>query len=192
MYRNDLQCWLQRGMLCVLLLVVLTSWSTAQTKEAVILYNSVPVEVEMDSEGDIKRFKQEKPGYLVGYKIDTKKGEVATGPIKEINRPAANPNSDLIGDGPVSILFSQGESASPSVTSLDLLNGVVARLRSKSNIDVILRAQQKEEDTSVRLQNDRLDSCKAYLENQGISPSRITTTLSDKVTDSNEVSISFQ
>lgn len=160
-----------------------------QTKETVILYNSIPVEVEIDNTGDIKRFKENKPNYLEGYTIDTKQ-RVDTD-IRDIT-PVRNSPADLLDDGPISIRFDAGSVDSPTMRSLDLLNAVAARLRSKTGLEAILRAPETDDPVLIEKRNGQLASCKKYLIAQGISVGRITTTLSSKASDQDEVIITFE
>lgn len=175
--------------IAILMLLLSTTSLTAQTKEAVILYNSVPVEVEMDDTGDIKRFKEDKPKHLEGYTIDTR--QRMDNEIRDVS-PTTNTTTDLLDDGPVAIVFDAGSVDSPTMRGLDLLNGVAAKLRSKTGLNAVLRAPQSDDPTLIKRYNGQLTSCKSYLVAQGVATSRITTTLSDSATNNDEVIITFE
>jgi hypothetical protein len=178
---------------CSIALLTLSLYSatslTAQTKEAVILYNSVPVEVEMDGTGDIKRFKKDKPKHLEGYTIDTR--QRMDNEIRDVS-PATNTTTDLLNEGPVAIVFDAGSVDSPTMRGLDLLNGVAAKLRSKTGLTAVLRAPQSDDPEMIKRHNGQLASCKNFLISQGIASSRITTTLSDSASNKDEVVITFE
>lgn len=160
----------------------------SQTKEAVILYNSVPVEVDLTRDGEIQRFKKERPDYLRGYVVDTK---------ADLSRPIADMSSveikteqgQEIEASDLYISFTPNDPGDMDAQSLDVLNSIVGNLRSDASKMVTLTASEMGDPS---IQSQRLASCKRYVTTQGIANDRVITTLSKKVTDPDRITLKYQ
>lgn len=159
-------------------------------KDKVILYNSVPVEVEVDKDGNITKFKQEKKGYLKNYIVDTKPND----PAKAVaDLTARRPESEF--GKPISpernfLSFDPGENTLDAI-SLDVLNKAIARLKSESNTRLTIKASNPLSESAKQLNEQRLASCKQYLLTQGITSDRILTTLTQSIKSEERVTLTY-
>ena len=177
-------------LLLPLSLVFIANSNAQEKKDKVILYNSVPVEVEVDKDGNITKFKQEKKGYLKNYIVDTKPND----PSKAIaDLTALRPESEF--GKPISpernfLNFDAGENTLDAI-SLDVLNKAIARLKAEANTRLTIKASNPLSEQAKQLNEQRLASCKQYLLTQGIEDNRILTTLSQSIKSDERVTLTF-
>lgn len=177
-------------LLIALFLGSLVILNAQEKKETVILYNSVPVAVELDANGEISKFKSEKPGHLKGFIIDTKTGDASTAIAdltqnrkeSEFGKPISPERNFLSFDSNENTLDAE---------SLDVLNNAIARLKVESNTRLTIKASNPVDGIAKTLNNERLTSCKQYLLTQGIASSRILTTLSPSINSDDRITLTF-
>lgn len=159
-------------------------------KDAVILYNSVPVEVELSANGDINRFIKEKPDHLVGYTIDTKPSD----PAKAIAN-LTDPNNAREFGSPVSperdvIYFAEGVNTL-NAAGIETLEIAVFRLSTEKGTSVILKAAQTDNPATNTIHEQRLNSCKQFLASKGIPAERIQTMLTPAIKQAERLTLTF-
>lgn len=162
----------------------------SQKKEAVILYNSVPVEVVLSNDGEIEQFKQEKPDHLKGYIIDTKPNDPGAAIADLTKLDNSSEFGDVISPQRQFLSFDTGKNTLDA-KSLDVLNAAMNRLKQEKNTKLIIKASNPESAAERSLNNERLESCKQYLLTQGIDSTRITTTLSPSVKVADRLTLTF-
>lgn len=172
----------------LLLLVVAVNASSQNTKTSVILYNSEAYLAEFTADGKILNLIEKKPDYLKGYNI-----------VKDANFSAeyavvkAVPNSGTANDGAtVSVdrkfINFRTQYATLDDMSLKRLDKIVSYLNANPGAKVMITSHRIDDsNNTVKLSNNRIDSCQKYLELKGVMIGRIISTsvyapsLKDKV-----------
>jgi hypothetical protein len=184
------------GYLSVLTFFTVHMVAIAQdTKESVILYNSVPVRAEITSDAEIKRVIKEEPDYLKGFslKIQDYGQFVDQGKAKVVTVTEALP-SEQNGTGKVEeavfveIVFDPGF-ATLSDQSVDRLDAIIKRLKNEPDLTVLMRALSLKTDGSVT--KNRLNSIKTYFKLRGIAQERVLIEKLQGDRDADEVKIFY-
>jgi outer membrane protein OmpA-like peptidoglycan-associated protein len=164
---------LKSSIIIVTLSALITSSGFSQ-KEAVILYNSQPVKVELSETGNISAFIGLFPGYMVGYKL-LPTAESVNEPIitEKIVESAVDQNAGyaIVSSETIELQYK------PNFATLDKalinkLNVIAARLKLNPKLKILITAHTGSQNQS-RLSINRLASAIAYLGIKGISPDRI-------------------
>ena len=185
---NILRISLRISIVCYV--VSTTVMAQQAKKDAVILYNSVPVEVELSANGDINRFLREKPNHLEGYIIDTKPSDPAKA-IADLTDPnnarefgsAVSPERDVI-------YFTEGVNTL-NAAGIETLEIAVFRLSTEKGTKVILKAAQTDDPSIDTLHEQRLSSCKQFLLSKGIAVERIESTLTPAIKQPDRLTLTF-
>jgi hypothetical protein len=166
-----------------------------ETKEAVILYNSVPVRAEITNDAQVKRVIREEPAYLKGYSLKIQDyGEFVDQSEEKPSQVVVDSSQQTVGktiteeDGSVEIIFDPGF-ATLSDQSVYRLDGVVKRLKNDAALFVTLRALSLKSDGSVT--KNRLNSIKTYLRLRGVEQGRVLIEKLQGDRDADEVKIFF-
>jgi len=149
--------------------------SAHSQKQSVILYNSLPVKVELSEKGTIDAFIGAVPGYMDGYDISVQPIEVAPTKVEEPILPASTRNADYA----VVSVEKEELRYKPNFATLDKsviskLNAIAARLKADPNAKILLTAYTTDK-TNTKLTKNRLDSAITYLGIKGILSYRIQT-----------------
>lgn len=184
------------GFLSVLTFFAVNMVAVAQeTKESVILYNSVPVRAEITSDAEIKRVIKEEPDYLKGFSlkiqdygqfVDQGKPQVVTS-AEDLSKET-EVTGKVEESGFVEIIFDPGF-ATLSDQSVERLDAVVKRLKNENTLNVLLRALSLKTDGSVT--KNRLNSIKTYLKLRGIAQERVIIEKLQGDRDADEVKIFY-
>lgn len=173
----------------VCLAVLLAVSAVAQQEgsdEKVILYNSAPVSVELNNEGEIVRFIEDRPEYMRGFVLDTP-SDAST---LAVNSNPEQAKSETSIDDRSFLLFEAGSQTFDG-QSLDLLNRAITRLRANPNISISLQAAPSADPSQTALSEARLQSCKKYLSSQGIATNRIQSSTSTDNAYLNRIIITY-
>jgi hypothetical protein len=178
------------------LFLTMSLYLTAQeTKETIILYNSIPVRAEIANDAEVKRVIREEPNYLKGYSLkiqdygqfvvqDTvRPAEMATDVSQDLKARITTEESEFI-----EIVFDPGF-ATLSDQSVYRLDGIVKRLKNDSALIVTLRALSLKTDGSVT--KNRLNSIKTYLRLRGVAHGRVLIEKLQGDRDADEVKIFY-
>jgi len=166
-----------------------------ETKESVILYNSVPVRAEITNDAEIKRVIKEEPDYLKGFTLkiqdygqfvdqdktkDTAVNEALPGENKE-----AGKIEEVVF---VEIVFEPGFSTL-SDQAVERLDTIIKRLKNEPDLRVLIRALSFKSDGSVT--KNRLNSIKTYFKLRGIAQERVLIEKLQGDRDADEVKIFY-
>jgi hypothetical protein len=184
------------GSLSVLVFFAVSMVAGAQeSKESVILYNSVPVRAEITSDAEIKRVIKEEPDYLKGFSlkiqdygqfVDQNKAKVTT---DTETLPGENKETGEIEEAVfVEIVFDPGF-ATLSDQSVDNLDAIIKRLKNEPDLTVLMRALSLKTDGSVT--RNRLNSIKTYFRLRGIAQERVLIEKLQGDRDADEVKIFY-
>ena len=172
----------------LLLLVVAFNASAQDTKTSVILYDSEAYLAEYTTDGEILNLIEKKPNYLKGYNV-----------VKDANFSSdlaslkPTPNSGTINDGSTissdrKFIDFKTQYATLDDLSLKRLDKVVTYLNANPGAKVMITSHRIDDsNNTIKLSNNRIDSCQKYLELKGITIGRIISTsvyapsLKDKV-----------
>lgn len=172
----------------LLLLVVAVNASSQNTKTSVILYNSEPYLAEYTTDGKILNLIEKKPNYLKGYNV-----------VKDVNFSAdfavvkPVPNSGIANDGATvsadrKFIDFRTQYATLDDMSLKRLDKIVTYLNANPGAKVMITSHRIDDsNNTIKLSNNRIDSCQKYLELKGVAIGRIISTsvyapsLKDKV-----------
>ncbi len=176
--------------LSVLLVLVVVVVSAQDTKTSVILYNSEAYLAEFTTDGKILNLIEKKPNYLKGYNVVEDKNFSANfAGIESVE----NNTSGSIGQGATvsadrKFIDFKTQYATLDEISLQRLDRVVTHLSSNPSAKVMITSHRIDDNNNtIKLSNNRIDSCQKYLELKGIPEGRIITTsvyapsLKDKV-----------
>lgn len=176
---------------CVMNLIM----QAQETKEAVILYNSVPVRAEISSDAEVKRVIREEPEYLKGYSLKIQdygkfvdQSEVKPSQVVVDSSQETAGKTIIEEDGFVELVFDPGF-ATLSDQSVYRLDSVVKRLKNDAALFVTLRALSLKSDGSVT--KNRLNSIKTYLRLRGVEQGRVLIEKLQGDRDADEVKIFF-
>lgn len=166
-----------------------------ETKESVILYNSVPVRAEITSDAEIKRVIKEEPDYLKGYSlkiqdygqfVDQDKTNVAA--VNE-SLPGEHKEAVKIEEAVfVEIVFEPGFSTL-SDQAVERLDTIIKRLKNEPELTVLIRALSLKSDGSVT--KNRLNSIKTYFKLRGLVQERVLIEKLQGDRDADEVKIFY-
>lgn len=158
--------------LCVAFAIITASNAYTQT-EAVILYNSQAVKVELTENGQIQSFVGVVPGYMDGYDLSTNTVEVIPTTIDEpiFSESVRNADYSVVSTEHIELKYK------PSFALLDKviineLNKISARLKADPNAKILLTAHTSDK-MKNKLTTNRLASAIAYLGIKGIQQDRI-------------------
>jgi hypothetical protein len=187
------------GYLSVLAFFAVNAVAGAQeTKESVILYNSVPVRAEITKDAEIKRIIKEEPDYLKGFSlkiqdygqfVDQDKTKVAATAEAENNEAGKMDEAGKTEEAVfVEIVFDPGF-ATLSDQSVDRLDAIIKRLKNEPDLTVLIRALSLKTDGSVT--RNRLNSIKTYFKLRGIAQERVLIEKLQGDRDADEVKIFY-
>lgn len=160
----------------VVLIVSFTSSSNAQ-KEAVILYNSQPVKVELSEEGKINSFIGLVPGYMIGYKI-IPPANAKPLVIDELNekpeeKVEQNKGYAVISSEKIELRY-KSNFATLDKSIINKLNEIAAYLKLNPGLTLLITAYSTD-GAGSKLISNRLASAIAYLGIKGVNPDLIRT-----------------
>lgn len=157
------------------LVFIATIISAQSTKKSVILYNSEPYLAEYTTNGEIVNLIEKKPNYLRGY--DVKPTNTGTDGGQAFADVTPVSNSSVAVDAVSAdrkFLNFDSDYATLDELSTQRLDRVEKYLNENAQAKVMVTSHKVDESTnSVKLSNNRLDSCKKYLELKGIATDRI-------------------
>lgn len=177
--------------LSVLVVLAMATASNAQnTKTSVILYNSEAYLAEFTTDGEILNLIEKKPNYLKGYDVqldNTFRADLyAIDNVENGASGTVNAGSTVSADR--KFIDFRSQYATLDQMSLTRLDRVVKYLEGNPTAKVMVTSHRIDDsNNTIKLSNNRIDSCQKYLELQGITASRIITTsvyapsLKDKV-----------
>jgi hypothetical protein len=168
----------------VMNLIFATLLNAQQSREAVILINSIPVRVELDEKGNIIRKIQEEPTSMVGYDLTTQT-VIAPQPLENvtltstaiIQEPVAATIKKVRGYdqqeviGSPSIVRFDGNTEQLSYIDVTQMDKIIETAKLNERYRVILFAQSK--DRSAESINKKIYAVKTYLRLRGIDSERI-------------------
>lgn len=173
------------------------AWSTSSfaqaTKEAVILYNSLPVKAEITSDGHVNQIISEEPDFLKGFtlKVQDYGQFVATQPKLVVESDNTLPGSQsytVQSKEAASVRFTPSY-ATLSDEAIASLDGIIAILQAEPNTKVNLETITRLD--SGLVSKNRFNTIRTYLKLKGIDPDRISydTLIGEK--EVNDVKIYF-
>lgn len=176
------------------LLFMCSNINSQDTKDATILYNSQPVEVQLSDAGRILAFYGIVPNYMEGYEL---------GPAKSVQQPIAasadidptftsdsqNANYDVVSRERVDLSF-PSDFATLSKETIASLNEVSQLIRTSQYAKVLLTAYDFGNGPQKLIQN-RLNSVVAYLNIKGLSSEQIITEVRQSDALADTVTINF-
>jgi len=174
----------------LVLLVIATSTNAQNTKTSVILYNSEAYLAEYTTDGEILNLIEKKPNYLKGY--DVVEDNSFRADLYAIDNVQNGANSNVASGSTVSadrkFIDFRSQYATLDDMSITRLDRIVSHLNSNPNAKVMVTAHRIDDsNNTIKLSNNRIDSCQKYLELKGIPADRVITTsvyapsLKDKV-----------
>lgn len=176
--------------LSALLLLVVVSASAQDTKTSVILYNSEAYLAEYTTDGTILNLIEKKPNYLKGYNVVKDANFSAEFAVLE---PVQNSAVGTVNNGATvssdrKFIDFKTQYATLDDMSLQRLDKIVKHLNSVPGAKVMITSHRIDDsNNTVKLSNNRINSCQKYLELKGIPLDRIISTsvyapsLKDKV-----------
>ncbi len=177
--------------LSVLVVLAMATASYAQnTKTSVILYNSEAYLAEFTTDGEILNLIEKKPNYLKGY--DVQQDNTFRADLYAIDNVQNGASGTVSAGSTVSadrkFIDFRSQYATLDQMSLTRLDRVVKYLNNNPSAKVMVTSHRIDDsNNTVKLSNNRIDSCQKYLELKGITASRVITTsvyapsLKDKV-----------
>lgn len=181
--------------ICVLLIFTCVQVGLAQTKQGVILYNSVPYLAEYTEDGKVLKLIEKKPNYLKGYQLVPTSNSAST-PLLASDNQSVAPTSNVGKPPSVSIsrkfIDFDGGKALLSDVSVKRLDAIIEYLATNPNDKVMIIAHRSDEtDRIYQLASNRIDSCKKYLEIKGVSNHQIITNSVYAPSLANKVAITY-
>ena len=162
---------------------------TAQDKNAIILINSVPYNVVVSKDGEIKEIKGEARGHMKGYK---KSADAFDIPVSDRTIDIA---SDVAEGSSVrnerSMVTFQDAFATLDDAALLVLNEVANSFNPVSGEKIMISSFKPSEGDSNTLFTNRIASIRTYLELKGIPISKILTEVVVSPALKDKVSITY-
>lgn len=176
--------------LSVLLVFVVVVASAQETKTSVILYNSEAYLAEFTTDGKILNLIEKKPNYLKGYNVVEDKNFstnfAAVETVESNNSGSVDQGATVSADR--KFIDFEAQYATLDEMSLKRLDKVISHLNSNPSSKVMITSHRLDDNNNtIKLSNNRIDSCQKYLELNGIPTVRIISTsvyapsLKDKV-----------
>ncbi len=160
-----------KALFFVLVFLLINSGLDAQSKDAVILINAIPFNVVLSPQGEIEEVKGEAVGYLRGFIRSADEFDVGRdteGTIAD-NAPGISVRSERR-----FVDFEAGYATLDQNASAQL-DEIYTSFRPSTEEKILISAFKGSEDESDELYNNRIETCKTYLELKGIPSSRIMT-----------------
>jgi|GEM_PF-6966373 len=172
------------------LLAIATSTNAQNTKTSVILYNSEAYLAEYTTTGEILNLIEKKPNYLKGFNVvqdNTFRADViAVDNVQNGANGTVGAGSTVSADR--KFIDFRSQYATLDDMSLTRLDRIVTYLNGNPSAKVMITSHRIDDSSStVKLSNNRIDSCQKYLELKGIPNDRVISTsvyapsLKDKV-----------
>ena len=172
----------------LLFLVVAVSASAQNTKTSVILYNSEAYFAEYTTDGEILNLIEKKPNYLKGYNVVKDANFSADFAILETNVNTGTVNDGATISADRKFIDFKTQYATLDDMSLKRLDKIVTYLNAHPGAKVMITSHRIDDsNNTIKLSNNRIDSCQKYLQLKGIMIGRIISTsvyapsLKDKV-----------
>lgn len=174
----------------LVLLAIATTIQAQNTKTSVILYNSEAYLAEYTTDGEILNLIEKKPNYLKGY--DVQQDNTFRADLYAIDNVQNGANGTVNAGSTVSadrkFIDFRSQYATLDDMSITRLDRVVKYLNNNPNAKVMVTSHRIDDsNNTVKLSNNRINSCQKYLELKGISAARVISTsvyapsLKDKV-----------
>ncbi|MBK6497939.1 MAG: hypothetical protein IPJ39_03885 [Saprospiraceae bacterium] len=159
------------------------------TKEAVILYNSLPVKAEITTDGNVNRIISEEPDFLKGFtlKVQDYGQFVAQTEAPKKNDPVASSQSYSINAGELASVKFDPDYATLSDETISTLDQIIALLKDDNQAKISLETISKL--NTALVSKNRFNSIRTYLKIRGIDPERISFQSLVGDTDVNQVKI---
>lgn len=174
----------------LVLLVIATSTNAQNTKTSVILYNSEAYLAEYTTDGEILNLIEKKPNYLKGYNVV--KDKTFNADVFAVEDVSNRANGAIGAGSTVSadrkFIDFKSSYATLDDMSVTRLDRIVRHLKANPTAKVMITSHRIDDsNNTIKLSNNRIDSCQKYLELKGIPVTRVITTsvyapsLKDKV-----------
>lgn len=165
--------------LSALLLLVVVNISAQDTKTSVILYNSEAYLAEITTDGKIVNLIEKKPNYLKGYNIvkdqNFSADFVASERVQNSASGTLSTGSTVSADR--KFITFKTQYATLDDISLQRLDRVINYLNANPLAKVMITSHRIDDsNNTIKLSNNRIDSCQKYLEMKGILVNRIIST----------------
>jgi len=174
------------------LLAIATSTSAQNTKTSVILYNSEAYLAEFTTDGEILNLIEKRPNYLKDYNV-TQDNTFQVDVYASASDNVVNTANGTVAAGSTisaarKFIDFRTQYATLDEMSLQRLDRIISHLNGNPNAKVMITAHRIDDSSNtIKLSNNRIDSCQKYLEIKGIPSSRVISTsvyapsLKDKV-----------
>ena len=176
-----------KALFSVFVLFILNSGLDAQSKDAVILINAIPFNVVLSPDGEIEEVKGEAVGYMRGFIRSADEFDVGRdveGSITD-NAPGISVRSERR-----FVDFEAGYATLDQNASAQL-DEIYTAYRPSSEEKILISAFKGSEDESDELYNNRIQTCKTYLELKGIPAASILTEIQVSSALVNRITVSY-
>lgn len=159
------------------------------TKEAVILYNSLPVKAEITSDGNVNRVISEEPDFLKGFTLKVQDYGQLVAQREEVQKvnPVASSQSYSINAGELASVKFDPDYATLSDETISTLDQIIALLKADNQAKISLETISKL--NTALISANRFNSIRTYLKIKGIDSNRISFQSLVGDTDVNQVKI---
>jgi len=173
---------------------MLSSMNAQSQKDATILYNSQPVEVQLSEAGRILAFYGLSPNYMAGYDLGPSKATQQSITDIQLVEPgftnsSQNAEYDVVSRDRVDLSFNDGF-ATLSQSTIGQLNEVSKKVLAEGYAKVLVTAYSSAEKSEKLLQN-RLNSVITYLNIKGLSSDQVVTEVRESAALTDTVSINY-
>lgn len=182
-----------RFVLLLAIILVNNALQAQSTKDAVILYNSVPVLAEISSDGEVKKIIRNEPDYLQGFVLKVQDyGQFLANQEKlksDSSVVARSENSFFDNDKEyISVPFESGF-ATLSDIAINKLDEIIAELNKNPSARVVIRTLSTQKDALI--DKNRINSVRTYFKIRGIAQERLSYETLSGDRDINEVKINY-
>lgn len=182
-----------KSILNIVALILVINVSGYSQKEAVILYNSQPVKVELSDQGKINSFIGLVPGYMAGFNL----APVTNAKLAVIDEPQAVKKEDANQNAGYAIVSSEkielqykSNFATLDKSIINKLNDIAAYMKLNPGLKILITAHSPNGKGSKLISN-RLASAIAYLGIKGVNPDNIRTEVQQSNTSADILSIYY-
>lgn len=182
-----------RFVLLLAIILVNNALQAQSTKDAVILYNSVPVLAEISSDGDVKKIIRNEPDYLQGFVLKVQDyGQFIANQekLKSDSSVVARSEKSFFDNDKeyISVPFESGF-ATLSDIAINKLDEVIRELNKNQSARVVIRTLSTQKD--ALLDKNRINCVRTYFKIRGIAQERLSYETLSGDRDINEVKINY-